>query len=214
MGNKVTELVFILDKSGSMSGKEADTIGGFNSMIEKQKQLEGKVVVSTILFSNYSEVLHDRKNLDEVGVLTEKDYRTYGCTALLDAVGNAINHIDKVHRSLKKKDIPEQTVFVITTDGMENASREYTSTLVKKMIQEHEKENGWDFLFLAANIDAVETAEYIGIRAERAANYSLRKTEKMYDVLSDAICYSRINREIASDWSKDIEAGVVDEEQK
>ncbi|HBK02686.1 MAG TPA: hypothetical protein DDY77_06635 [Clostridiales bacterium] len=212
MENKITELVFILDKSGSMSGKEADTIGGFNSMMEKQKQLEGKVIVSTVLFSNYSKVLHNRKNLDEINALTEEDYQVGGCTALLDAIGNAINHIDMVQKNLKEKDVPDQTIFVITTDGLENASREYTATLVKKMIQEHEKENGWEFLFLAANIDAVETGEHIGIRAERAANYSLGKSRHMYASLAEAIYYSRINGELASDWSKDIEEGIVDEE--
>lgn len=184
MENKKTELVFILDKSGSMSGREEDTIGGFNSMIDKQKQAEGKVFVTTILFSDHYQFLHDRKDLNEIAPLTRNDYYVGGCTALLDAIGNAITHIDDVHKNLEKEDVPEQTLFVITTDGYENASSEYTSTLVKKMIKQHQDEYKWEFIFLGANIDAVETASDLGIRRDRAFNYELDKTEKTWDDIS------------------------------
>lgn len=176
MKNNVTELVFIIDRSGSMSGFEADTIGGFNATIEKQKELDGKVYVSTVLFDNVSKVIHDRVDIDKIKPMTRKDYRVGGCTALLDAIGGAIHHIGNVHKYAREEDVPEHTIFVITTDGMENASREYTSDKVKKMIRRQEEKYGWEFIFLAANIDAVETAENIGIRKERAANY--RQTKK------------------------------------
>ena len=176
MKNNVTELVFIIDRSGSMSGFEADTIGGFNSTIEKQRELDGKVYVSTVLFDNASKVIHDRVDIEKINPMTRKDYRVGGCTALLDAIGGAIHHTQNVHKYAREEDVPEHTIFVITTDGMENASREYTSDKVKKMIRRQEEKYGWEFIFLAANIDAVETAENIGIRKERAANY--RQTKK------------------------------------
>ena len=176
MKNNVTELVFIIDRSGSMSGFEADTIGGFNSTIEKQRELDGKVYVSTVLFDNASKVIHDRVDIEKIKPMTRKDYRVGGCTALLDAIGGAIHHTLNVHKYAREEDVPEHTIFVITTDGMENASREYTSDKVKKMIRRQEEKYGWEFIFLAANIDAVETAENIGIRKERAANY--RQTKK------------------------------------
>ena len=184
----ITELVFILDKSGSMSGMEKDTIGGFNAMIEKQKALDGKVFVSTVLFSNNSQVLHDRKLLEEIQPLTERDYQVGGCTALLDALGGAIKHIGNIHKYARKEDVPERTMFVITTDGMENASRLYHGKQIKEMIRTQEEKYGWEFLFLAANIDAVETAESIGIRSERAVNYIVEEdTEALFDELSDTI---------------------------
>lgn len=183
----ITELVFILDKSGSMSGMEKDTIGGFNAMIEKQKALEGKVYVSTILFSNFSQVLHDRKRLEEIAPLTDKDYQVGGCTALLDAIGGAIKHIGNIHKYARKEDVPTRTLFVITTDGMENASYEYHRKQIKDMIRQQE-EKGWEFLFLAANIDAVETADSIGIRKERAVNYVVEEdTMEMFEEVGDAI---------------------------
>lgn len=188
----ITELVFILDKSGSMAGMEKDTVGGFNAMIEKQKALDGKVYVSTVLFSNFSEVLHDRKNLEEIAPLTENDYRVGGCTALLDAIGGAIKHIGNVHKYARKEDVPVRTLFVITTDGMENASREYHSKQIKEMIREREEKYGWEFLFLASNIDAVETADSIGIRKERAVNYDVNtEIVEMFNVLGEAVCECR-----------------------
>ena len=172
MPNMDTELVFIIDRSGSMSGFEDDTIGGFNSMIEKQKEGEGRVYVSTVLFDNYSEVIHDRVDINRVESMTRKQYQVSGCTALLDAIGGAIHHIGNVHKYARREDVPKHTIFVITTDGMENASQQYSSQKVKEMIKRQTEKYGWEFMFLAANIDAVETAETIGIRKERAANYT------------------------------------------
>jgi uncharacterized protein YegL len=205
MKNGITEIVFILDKSGSMRRKEADTIGGFNSMIEKQKKEEGKVLVSTVFFSNNSEVIHDRKDLSEIQPLTEKDYVVGGCTALLDAIGGAINHIGNVHKYARKEDVPEHTVFIITTDGLENASYMYSSNKVKEMIKRQEEKYGWEFLFVAANIDAVETAERIGIRRDRAANYDVDTgTRMMFDGMSDAVRYFRVSGGIREDWANKI----------
>lgn len=189
MKNNITELVFILDRSGSMSGFEADTIGGFNSTIEKQKKQEGKVYVSTVLFDNYSEVIHDRVDINEIKPMTDKDYDVRGCTALLDAIGGAIRHIGNIHKYARPEDVPEHTIFVITTDGMENASQHYSSEDIKAKIKRQTEKYGWEFIFLAANIDAAETAESIGIRRDRAANY--RRTEKgverSYYAMSEAI---------------------------
>ena len=168
MKTNLTELVFILDRSGSMQGLEKDTIGGFNAMLEKQKKEPGEALVSTVLFDDRIEVLHDRVKLGEVRPITEKEYCVRGCTALLDAVGGAIRHIGNIHKYARPEDVPERTLFVITTDGMENASRRYTADKVRRMI-EHEKEKyGWEFLFLGANIDAVETAGSLGIAPDRA----------------------------------------------
>ena len=193
MENKVTELVFILDKSGSMSGLEGDTIGGFNAMIEKQKAAGGKAYVSTILFSSRSKVLHDRKSLEEIKPLTEAEYEVGGMTALLDAVGGAIKHISNVHKYARAEDVPTQTIVVITTDGLENASRKYNHEQIKEMICEKQKECGWEFLFLAANIDAVESAASIGIDKDRAVNYSVEEeTVEMFEELGDRISESRM----------------------
>ena len=158
MKKNLTEIVFILDRSGSMHGLEADTIGGFNSMIEKQKKETGEALVSTILFDNAAEVIHDRVSLKDIRELTSRDYCVKGCTALLDAVGGAIHHIGNIHKYARPEDVPEHTLFIITTDGMENASRRYSSMEVKKMITRQKEKYGWEFLFLGANIDAVETA--------------------------------------------------------
>ena len=199
--NNITELVFILDRSGSMSGFEADTIGGFNAMIEKQKEQEGTVYVSTVLFDNESEVIHDRVDIREIEPMTRKDYCVGGCTALLDAIGGAIHHIGNIHKYARPEDVPEHTIFVITTDGMENASRRYSSAEIKAKIRRQTEKYGWEFIFLAANIDAVETAEKIGIRRERAANYCQTKegVGQSYYAMSEAIsavcacCPSEIN---------------------
>ena len=189
MKNNMTELVFILDRSGSMSGFEADTIGGFNSTIEKQKAQDGKVYVSTVLFDNNSEVIHDRVDIHNVKPMTREDYQVGGCTALLDAIGGAIHHIGNVHKYARPEDVPEHTIFVITTDGMENASHRYSSAEIKRKIQRQTEKYGWEFIFLAANIDAVETAENIGIRRERAANYKQTPmgVERSYCAMSEAI---------------------------
>ena len=208
MKNNITELVFILDRSGSMSGLEADTIGGFNSLIEKQKKQDGECFVSTILFDNDSEVLHDRVRLADVKPMTDRDYTVRGCTALLDAIGGAIRHIANIHKYARPEDVPEHTVFVITTDGMENASHRYDADRVKRMI-EHEKEKyGWEFLFLAANIDAVTTAKRFGIAESRAVNYHADRqgTEIIYDTVSEAVCSVRAARPLGASWSARINA--------
>ena len=204
MKTNITELVFILDKSGSMCGMEEDTIGGFNSMIEKQKKLEGKVYVSTVLFSNSSQVLHDRVDIEKIEPMTEKQYNVGGSTALFDAIGSAIKHIGNVHKYARKEDVPEHTMFIITTDGMENASHRYSSAEVKKMISRKEEKYGWEFLFIAANIDAVETASRIGIRKERAANYeySPKGTRNIYAAVDCAVSAMRFNEDIAENWKE------------
>ena len=196
MKNNITELVFILDRSGSMSGFEADTIGGFNATIEKQKEQDGKVYVSTVLFDNTSEVIHDRVDINEIKRMTRRDYQVRGCTALLDAIGGAIHHIGNIHKYARPEDVPEHTIFIITTDGMENASHHYSSDKVKEMIKRQTEKYGWEFIFLAANIDAVETAENIGIRKERAANYRQTKdgVYRSYCAMSEAISTLRRNR--------------------
>lgn len=195
MQNNVTELVFILDRSGSMAGFEADTIGGFNATIEKQKKQDGKVYVSTVLFDNESEVVHDRVDINEIKPMTEKEYQVGGCTALLDAIGGAIHHTGNIHKYAHPEDIPEHTVFVITTDGMENASHRYSSQEIKSKIKRQTEKYGWEFIFLAANIDAVETAESIGIRRERAANWLHTKegVGRSYYAMCEAITSVRMN---------------------
>ena len=207
MKNNITELVFILDRSGSMSGLEGDTIGGFNSMIEKQKSVDGKCYVTTVLFDSDYDRIHDRVDLNEIPVMTEKDYYVRGCTALLDAIGSTIRHIARIHKYARPEDVPEHTTFVIMTDGMENASHHFDSDTVKRMI-EHEKEKyGWEFLFLAANIDAVETASRMGIRADRAVNYHAdrRGTSVVYDAVSDTILHARVCGSVPEDWRRKID---------
>jgi uncharacterized protein YegL len=207
MKKDLTELVFILDRSGSMSGLEDDTIGGFNSMIRKQQQETGEALISTILFDNNSKVLHDRVNVQGIQPLTDKDYTTQGCTALLDAIGGAIHHIGNVHKYAREEDIPEHTLFVITTDGMENASRRYGSDRVKAMIQHEKEKYGWEFLFLGANIDAVETAEHFGIDADRAVNYHCDSegTALNYEVICSAISSVRSSVPLTSSWKQRID---------
>ena len=208
MKKNLTELVFILDRNGSMSGLEADTIGGFNAMIEKQKKEEGEALISTVLFDNDMQVIHDRVPLDRVPALTEKEYFVRGCTALLDAVGGAIHHIGNVHKYAREEDRPEKTLFVITTDGMENASCRYTYDKVRSMI-EHEKEKyGWEFLFLGANIDAAAEAARFGIGADRAADYHCDSegTALNYEVLGDAIRQVRSGARLSAAWKADIDA--------
>ena len=207
MKNNITEIVFILDRSGSMAGLEADTIGGFNATIEKQRKEEGRAYVSTLLFANTSAVLHDRVTLENIRPMTEEDYRVGGCTALFDAIGDAIHHIGNIHKYARPEDVPTRTMFIITTDGMENASREYSSDRVKQMIRRQEEKYGWEFLFVAANIDAVETAAHIGIRRERAANYTADRegTERLYDVLGDAVCSYRRAKCVREDWAENLD---------
>lgn len=205
--NNITELVFILDRSGSMSGLESDTIGGFNAMIQKQKKEEGEAYVSTILFDNVSEVLHDRIRLKDVPEMTDEDYTVRGCTALIDAIGGAIHHIGNIHKYARKEDVPAHTMFIITTDGQENASQRYGSDEVKRMIERQKEKYGWEFLFIGANIDAVETAARFGINSNRAVNYNADSvgTQVLYQTLSAPISAMRADRAISDDWSQNIE---------
>ena len=207
MKKNLTEIVFILDRSGSMHGLEADTIGGFNSMIEKQKKETGETLVSTILFDNAAEVIHDRVSLKDIRELTSRDYCVKGCTALLDAVGGAIHHIGNIHKYARPEDVPEHTLFIITTDGMENASRRYSSMEVKKMITRQKEKYGWEFLFLGANIDAVETAAGFGIGADRAVNYRAdsQGPQLNYEVLGDAVSAVRQSAPLTAGWKKRID---------
>lgn len=205
--NNVTELVFILDRSGSMNGLERDTIGGFNSLIEKQKKQDGKCYVSTVLFDDVSEVLYDRVELTEIKQMTEDDYTVRGCTALLDAIGGAIKHIANIHKYARVEDVPEHTMFVITTDGMENASRKYDSKTVKELIERQKESAGWEFLFLGANIDAIETAKKFGIAEDRAVTYYADSvgTRANFDAVSETVCCMRACEPIKRDWKKNIE---------
>ncbi|MDD6463288.1 MAG: hypothetical protein PUF57_04875 [Clostridiaceae bacterium] len=207
MKKNLTELVFILDRSGSMAGLEGDTIGGFNAMIEKQRRQEGECFVSTVLFDNVSEVLHDRVRLSKIKPMTDKDYTVRGCTALIDAIGGAIHHIGNIHKYARREDVPEHTVFVITTDGMENASHIYSSDQVRAMIEKQKRKYGWEFLFIGANIDAVETAARYGISEDRAVNYHAdsRGTQVLYESVSNVVGCVRANKSIEEDWSISIE---------
>ena len=204
MKNNITELVFILDRSGSMAGLEADTIGGFNAMIEKQRKEEGECYVSTVLFDSLSEVLHDRVKLSDIKPMTDRDYTVRGCTALIDALGSAIHHIGNVHKYARPEDVPAHTMFVITTDGMENASHKYSSDSVKRMIERQKERYGWEFLFIGANIDAVETAAQYGICEDRAVNYHADPmgTACLYDNVSDVVFSLRMGCDIEENWSE------------
>ena len=206
MKKNTTELVFILDRSGSMSGLESDTIGGFNAMIEKQKKIDGKCYVSTLLFDNETEVLHDRVELSDIKPMTDEDYTVRGCTALIDAIGGAIRHIGNIHKYARREDVPEHTMFVITTDGMENASHKFSAHEVKKMIERQKEKYGWEFLFLGANIDAVETARTFGIDEKNAVNYHAdeKGTEYLYNGIAKAVCSVRMGAPMCADWADEI----------
>lgn len=205
LNNNITEIVFILDRSGSMSGLEKDTIGGFNAMIEKQKKQDGKAYVSTVLFDHESVVLHDRLPLEQIKPMTEDDYTVRGCTALLDAIGESVKHIGNIHKYARPEDVPEHTMFVITTDGLENASRKYNSRDIKRLI-ESKKEEGWEFLFIGANIDAIETANDYGISADRAVNYNAdsQGTGVVFEAVSETVAKFRGGQKVAPCWSKKI----------
>lgn len=211
VNNNVTELVFILDRSGSMSPLRDDTIGGFNTMLEQQKESGNKVLVSTIMFNETSSVVHDRADIAQVPDLTRDDYSPVGCTALLDAVGDAVKHIANIHKYARKEDVPQKTMFVITTDGMENASRKYSQKDVKKLIEKQKEGSNWEFLFIGANIDSVETAESIGIDGRRAVNYTASKagTKKLFRGVGKAVgemCDCACGAAVISDaWKEEIE---------
>ena len=206
MKNNVTELVFILDMSGSMDSLTADTIGGFNSLIEKQKKEDGKALVTTVLFDDKTEVVHDRVDLEYIRNMTSEQYVTGGTTALLDAVGGAVSHIRKIHKYIRPEDVPAKTLFIITTDGMENASHRFTYDKVKKLIEHQNEKYGWEFIFLGANIDAAETAVNMGISKDRAADYisDHEGTALNYSVLSEVTSAIRSGIGVAPGWSKSI----------
>jgi len=213
MKKGLTEVVFILDRSGSMSGLESDTIGGFNSMLKKQKKEAGQAYISTILFDDSCEVLHDRVPVNQVEPINENQYYVRGCTALLDAVGGAIKHIINVHKYAREEDRPEKTVFIITTDGMENSSRKYSYEKIKKMIEKEQKKYGWKFIFIGANIDSIAEAGRFGIKASRAVNYvhDNKGTEMVYTAMSNAISAVRCAPAACmasamddSDWAEEI----------
>ena len=203
----MTELVFILDRSGSMAGLEADTIGGFSGMLRKQRSTPGETVVSTVLFDHECQVLHDRVPLGQVRDMTGADYYVRGCTALLDAVGGAIHHIGNVHKYAREEDRPEKTLFVITTDGMENASRKYSYEKLKDMIERQKEKYGWEFIFLGANIDAAKEAARFGINEDRAVNYNADRegTAVIYEAVSEAVCSVRACRPMTNDWRRRVD---------
>ena len=208
MKKNLTEIVFILDRSGSMAGLEDDTIGGFNAMIEKQKKEPGEALVSTVLFDNESEVIHDRVDIQRIKSMTRNEYYVRGCTALLDAVGGAIHHIGNVHKYAREEDRPEKTLFVITTDGMENASRKYSYEKLKAMIQRQKEKYGWEFLFLGANIDAAREASRFGISADRAANYHAdsKGTNVIYETVNEAITQVHCcSAPLSADWKQRVD---------
>ena len=205
--NNIVDVVFILDRSGSMGGLESDTIGGFNSMLEKQRKIEGKAFITTVLFDDEYELLHDRVNIAKVNNITEKEYFVRGSTALLDAIGKTIAKEKAIQDTLGKNEKADKVLFIIITDGLENASREYNSATVKKLIETQKEKYGWEFLFLGANIDAIETAGSIGISPERAVNYKSDSigTKKNYDTLNKAVEEVRSGNELKKEWKADIE---------
>jgi len=207
MNNNLTEIVFILDRSGSMGGLESDTIGGYNAMLKKQQAEKGEAVITTVLFDDQYELLHDRINLKAVAPITEKEYYVRGTTALLDAIGRTIHKIASVQKRTAEDYRASKVMFVIATDGMENASREYSYEKVREKVEQHKERDGWEFIFLGANIDAVETAGRFGITADKAANYHADSegTQLNYAVMSEAITDFRANRSLAGDWKKKID---------
>ena len=208
MRKNLTEIVFILDRSGSMAGLEDDTIGGFNAMIEKQKGEPGEAFISTVQFDHESVVIHDRVDVQHIKPMSRREYEVRGCTALLDAVGGAIHHIGNVHKYAREEDRPEKTLFVITTDGMENASRKYSYEKLRAMIDRQKEKYGWEFLFLGANIDAAKEAARFGINADHAANYHADSigTAVIYEAVNEAVCCARANRPMSASWKQQVDA--------
>lgn len=216
MSKGYTEIIYILDRSGSMGGLESDTIGGFNSMMEQQKKTGEKAVVSTVLFDDVCEVIHDRVPIEKVEKMTDKQYYVRGCTALLDAVGGAIHHIGNVHKYAREEDRPEKTIVVITTDGMENASCKYSRDKIEKMVKRQQKKYGWEFIFIGANIDAYAEAQKYGIRRDRTVNYVCDDigTANVYAGVSKAVCSVMMADSLCevegcldnSDWDEEINA--------
>lgn len=211
MKKNLTELVFIIDASGSMYPLTEDTIGGFNSVLEEQKKVGGEALVTTVLFNTKSTMIHDRIPISEVPPLTEDDYRACGCTALVDAIGCTIKHIADIHRYIREEDVPENTLFVITTDGAENSSHLYTGNELKHMIRHRREEYGWEFMFLAENIDAVETAAFLGIDRGSAANCagSSEGTRQKFSAVNRACTSLRRNGEKGEEWKNELKCDKI-----
>lgn len=207
MKNNITELVFILDRSGSMSGLESDTIGGFNAMIARQKNENSVSFVTTVLFDTRFERIHDRLKIEDVPAMTERDYTPGGCTALLDAIGDTVRHIARIHKYARPEDVPEKTVVIITTDGLENASHHYTLKEIRQLIEHEREKYGWEFLFLGADIDAVEAAGSIGISSARTANFMHddRGVELCFEAVSDAVSAVRSRGVLPTSWNHRVE---------
>ena len=207
MKNNLTELVFILDKSGSMAGLEADTIGGFNAMLKKQQKVDGEAYVTTVLFNHDYELLHDRIHVNGISVMTDEDYEVGGTTALLDAIGFTIQKIKNVQKRTRESQRAEKVLFVITTDGMENASCEYTVEKIKKMIRFQKEKYDWQFIFLGANIDAVTTAAKFGIGEDFAVDYHADEigTQLNYEAVGEAVSNLRSGKKIDRSWKEEIE---------
>ena len=212
MENKMTELVFILDESGSMFGLKCDTIGGFNSMIEQQKNIDGKCFVTTILFNHTRKLLHDRIDLEKIDLMTINDYQPNGSTALMDAVGHTIQHIANIHKYIRKEDVPSKTLFVIMTDGYENASTQFSKSMIHQLIETYKKNQGWEFMFIGANIDAEETAMSYGIEKAMAANYHAdsKGSEVVYNAVNEVVTNLRKNRSIDKNWNRSIKKDYKD----
>ena len=213
MKKNLTEVVFILDRSGSMSGLENDTIGGYNSMLERQRTGEGEVIISTVLFDDKVEIIHDRKPIGEVKPITRKEYFVRGCTALLDAIGGSIHHIGKLHKNMPPEDVPEKTLFIITTDGMENASQKYTYDKIKKMVEKKKNKKKWEFIFLGANIDAVSVANQFGVGKTHAVRYECDSagTKLNFDVMTNLISKARACKS-AAHMTEEFDSGEILEE--
>ena len=208
MNSNLTEIVFLLDRSGSMAGLEEDTLGGFNAMVGKQRKEPGEALLSAVLFNHESTVLYDRVDLKKIEPMTERQYCVGGCTALLDAIGGAVRHIANVHKYAREEDRPARTVFVITTDGLENASRSYSYDEVQRMVKHEREKYGWEFLFLGANMDAIAAARSFGIRPDRAVRFANdgAGTQLNYCVVSDTLARIRRREEVDASWSAPIEA--------
>jgi uncharacterized protein YegL len=207
MKTNITELVFILDKSGSMSGLESDTIGGYNAMLKRQQEEQGEAIVTTVLFDDDYELLHDRSSIKGIRSITEKDYFVGGSTALLDAIGKTIHKIGNAQKHTSEEHRADKVMFVITTDGMENASHEYTYEKIRNMVERQKERFGWEFIFLGANIDAISTAAKFGIGADRAANYKADSegTKLNYEAVSHVVSELRASRTITESWKEKID---------
>ncbi len=208
--NNVTELVFILDRSGSMAPLVSDTIGGFNSTVDRQRKLPGECLITTVLFDTEFIRLHDRTPISRVRPMTEEDYTPGGCTALLDAIGDTIDHVAHIHKYARAEDVPERTIFVITTDGLENASTRFDHARIKRMISLEQEKYGWEFIFMAANIDAAAAAASIGVRRDRAVNYTASSvgTRRMHAAVADAVCELRSHGDLYDDWAQETEEAI------